>query len=438
MSLKVPPSRFETLPARIIIYVLAFAGLGVIMTVRQSTKPSGLADFSVFYLGGQVARQGAWDDLYPIVIPGAVEHPGLPTASDPKPLYKSLAETAGLKDPFHYVYTPPSAILLIPLIYGSWESSIVGWWVLLGVCCCGSALVSGAMYARVAGRRDWLWAMVILTVAWCPLTWATIRSANSTAASSLMVSLTLYGLVSRKSTLTAVASYVGAALKFATIPLLLIPLVLARYRTVATCALVSIVLTLGSVVLTGVGPWREYVALLSTLGRPNPYPVNFSAVGLINHFVPVDHLTLALAAEQSALVLVLGVVVFGLFRKRHQDDAGVVLAGGSALLGWFLVFAPTTENHYFTYLFPLWGYYVAESRQSRLARLAALVIIGGTVLPFGGSSRDLPPLAQSHMIWAAGAALAFGIVRLYQRDARLVAATSDRVGTTDLREFVAH
>ena len=94
MSLKVPPSRFETLPARIIIYVLAFAGLGVIMTVRQSTKPSGLADFSVFYLGGQVARQGAWDDLYPIVIPGAVEHPGLPTASDPKPLYTRISDIA--------------------------------------------------------------------------------------------------------------------------------------------------------------------------------------------------------------------------------------------------------------------------------------------------------------------------------------------------------
>ena len=206
MSLKVPPSRFETLPAWVVIYLLAFAGLGVIMTVRQSTRPSGLADFSIFYLGGQVARQGAWDDLYPTVIPGAVGHPGQPGASDPKPLYESLAEAAGLKDPFSYVYTPPSAILLIPFIHGSWESSIVGWWILLGVCCYGSALVSGAMYARIAGRRDWLWAMVILTVAWCPLTWAAIRSANSSAVSSLMVSLTLYGLVSRKSTLTAPCS----------------------------------------------------------------------------------------------------------------------------------------------------------------------------------------------------------------------------------------
>ena len=96
------------------------------------------------------------------------------------------------------------------------------------------------------------------------------------------------------------------------------------------------------------------------------------------------------------------------------------------------------ENHYFTYLFPLWGYYVAEGRQSRVARLAALVIIGGTILPFGGSSRDLPPLAQSHMIWAAGAALAFGIVRLYQRDTGRDGAASDDVDTTGLRAFAAH
>jgi len=432
MNSKVATLRFETLKAQIIVYLVAFVGLGAIMTVRQITKPSGLADFSVFYLGGQVAKQGVWVDLYPIPIPGAVGHPGLPDASEPKPLYKSLAEVAGLKNPYRYVFTPPSAILLIPFVHGSWESSIVGWWILMSACCYGSALVSGAMYERIAGRRDWLWAMVVLAVAWCPLTWATIRSANTSAASSLMIGLMLYGLVTRKSVLTSIAFYVGAALKFATVPLLLIPLVLGRYRMVAMCAVVSTILTIACVAMTGIGPWREYVALLPTLSRPVRYPVNISALGLINRFVPTDYLSMALAARQAALAIFLGVALYGLYRNRHQEDAGVMLAGGSALLGWFLVFAPTTENHYFTYLLPLWGYYIAESRQSCLAALAALAVIGGTIIPFGGSSRDLSPLAQSHMVWSAATALIYGIARLYQQAARLPAAASDRVGTTVL------
>ena len=45
---------------------------------------------------------------------------------------------------------------------------------------------------------------------------------------------------------------------------------------------------------------------------------------------------------------------------------------------------------------------------------------------------------DGQVIWAAGAALAFGIVRLYQRDPGRDDAASDDVDTTGLREFVAH
>jgi len=270
------------------------------------------------------------------------------------------------------------------------------------------------MYAWLVGRHDWRWAAVVLVVAWCPLTWATVRSANTSGVSALMVGLTLYGLVTRRSALTAVAFYTGAALKFATVPLLLIPVVYAQTRTLAACVAVSVVLTAGCVALTGFGLWQEYFALLPTLGRPNPYPVNFSALGLINQFVPADYLKLAQVVRHAASVAVLAAVLVGLFRNRHRADAGLVLAGGSASLGWYLVFAPTTQNHYFAYLFPLWGYYVAESRHSWAARLAAVVVIGATIVPFGGGSRELHPVVQSHMLFAAVGAALFGIARLYQ------------------------
>jgi hypothetical protein len=421
MNSKIPTTRLGTFRVPIIVCLIAFVGLGVIMTVRNLTKPSGCADFDVYYLGCQVAKQGAWDGLYPIPIPDARKHPGHADASEPKPRYKRIADAAGLKDPHRYIYSPPSAILIIPFVHGSLESSIVGWWTLMGACCVGSALVSGAFYERLAGRRDWLWATVILAGAWCPLTWATIRAANTSAASSLMVGLTLYGLVTRKSGLTSLAFYAGAALKFATIPLLLIPLFLGRYRIVTICAIVSIILTIACIAVTGIGPWREYVALLPTLSRPNSYPINISVLALINWFVPTDYRAIAMAGRQATLVISLGVVLYGLYRNRHQEGTGAVLAGGSALMGWFLVFAPTTHNHYFSYILPLWGYYVAEGRQSRLARLAALLVIGGSIIPIGGGSRDLSPLLQTHMLWSAGAALIYGIARLYQKPAHLSA-----------------
>jgi len=418
MTTIVRSSRFESLANRILIYLLALTGLGAIMTIRQMTKPSGLADFSVFYLGGQVAGRGAWNDLYPVVSPSAVGHPGLPDASEPKHVYRELAQVAGFRDPYRYVYSPPSAILLIPFGYCRWESSIIVWWVLTGACCCGSGFVSAAMYARVAGRHDWTWAIVILVVAWCPLTWATIRSANTSGVTSLMISLCLYGMTTQRSVLTSFAFYVGAILKFATIPLLVIPIALGRFRILGILAAASILLTAGVIALTGIGPWQEYVTLLSTLGRPNLYPVNFSTLGLINQFIGVDYLEWALAARRVAMATTIVALCVGLRRNRHCDDARVVLAGASASLGWFLLFAPTTQNHYFAYLFPLWGYYVAEARYSWLARFASLVIVGGSIIPIGGSSRDLSPLLQSHMIWSAGAAMVFGLVRLFQRDDR--------------------
>src|SRR5207253_4205184 len=101
-------------------------------------------------------------------------------------------------------------------------------------------------------------------------------------------------------------------------------------------------------------------------------------------------------------------------------DVRPVLAGASALISWFLIFAPNTEYHYFFYLAPLWGYYVAECRSGWLGRLAAFVIIGGTIIPsvwfarYEGFGHDLPAWLQCHQLWAAMVALVFGVIRLYQ------------------------
>jgi hypothetical protein len=397
-----------------LLHVTALLGLGLLLAMRQWAAPAGLVDYSVFYLGGKVAWQGNWDDLYPVPTPGADAHPGLPLGSEMKPGYQALADANGIHDPYRFVYPPPSAILLAPFGALGVESSLAAWRFVLILSCWLAGLMASELYTRLTGRRDVLGAAIVFLVTWSPLSWATVRSTNSSALVGAMIGLMVYGLVARRPWMTALGFYAGAVVKFATLPLLALPVFLGKFRAAAACVAAAVVLTAAAVAVTGIGPWREYVQLFPTLGLPVKYPVNISLLSFINQAVPGPAQPAALFARNAALLGTLVVLLVGLARHWRTADARPVLAAASALLGWFLIFAPTTENHYFVYLFPLWGYYAAECRSGWLGRLAALAVIGGTVVPLGGSSRPLPVWLQCHQLWAAVVALAFGALRLYQ------------------------
>ena len=234
-------------------------------------------------------------------------------------------------------------------------------------------------------------------------------------ASSLMIGLTLYGLVTRKSALMSIAFYVGAALKFATIPLLLIPLFLGRYRMVAICAIVSVILTIVCVALTGIGPWREYVALVPTFTRPNPYPVSVSAISLINRFVSSDYLSIAVAVRQAALVIFLGVRLCGLYRNRHQEG-GSRACGRVGTSGVVARFRTNNAESLLLISSSALGLLRCQCQQSWLARLYRA----------GDYRRNdhtqLAPLAVTYPLlrrptWFGprAACLFYGIARLYQQ-----------------------
>src|SRR5258708_4988610 len=53
-------------------------------------------DFSQFYMGGLIARHGAWDALYPIPHPNSPNNPGEGADSDMRPEYARLAAAAGV------------------------------------------------------------------------------------------------------------------------------------------------------------------------------------------------------------------------------------------------------------------------------------------------------------------------------------------------------
>jgi hypothetical protein len=225
----------------------------------------------------------------------------------------------------------------------------------------------------------------------------------------------LYGLLRKTVAPAAVGFYLGAAPKFVTIPLLAIPVLLGRLRITLWCVAVSVVFTAGTVAATGIDLWEEYIRIFPALGRPNGYPINISLLSLINQLCSPGSRSAWASARTGAMAITLVVILAGLWRNRRvAADGWAVMAGASALLGWFLIFAPTTQNHYFVYLYPLWGYYAAECRNGWAGRLAAVVIIVGTFVPLGGSGRALPLAVQFHLLYAAGVALAFGIFRLFR------------------------
>src|SRR6266481_2570891 len=53
-------------------------------------------DFSQFYLGGLIARHGAWDALYPIPHKDSAHNPGEGADSDMRPEYARLGAAAGV------------------------------------------------------------------------------------------------------------------------------------------------------------------------------------------------------------------------------------------------------------------------------------------------------------------------------------------------------
>ncbi len=400
---------------RVLAYAGALIGLLAILTVRQRTRPVAFEDYSVYYLGGTIVLQDAWSDLYPVPIPNATSHPGWPAGSQMKPAYRQAAERVGETNPYRYVYPPPSAVFVAPLAALPPQLALLVWWALSAVACWVSALCAAALYRQLTGRRDLAWTLLLFGIAWCPLTWATVRVGNTSAISGAMVSIVIVGWCMRSNAAAAVGFYLGGALKFITLPLALIPVLLRRTHAVVVCAVVAMFLTAAVVALSGIDPWLEYVRLLGWLNRPNDWVINLSLHGLIDAVVPAARAPRMAALVQWSTWIALGAIVVGLHRCAwRRDDPRPVLAGATALLAWLLIFEPTAQNHYYVCLYPLWGYLVAESRESRPALFVAVCVIAGTMIPIGGSNRAVPLWLHFHQLGAAIIAMVFGAVRLYQ------------------------
>src|SRR5579863_2676628 len=85
-------------------------------------------DFPQYYMGGLIARVGAWDSLYPIPIPNSPINAGFAEGSIMRPQYRDLAFSHGLDEgAVRFIQPPPVALLLIPLSWLPVHTSFYLW-----------------------------------------------------------------------------------------------------------------------------------------------------------------------------------------------------------------------------------------------------------------------------------------------------------------------
>ena len=89
-------------------------------------------DFPQYYMGGVIARLGAWDQLYPVPKAGLMRNPGFIEDSTPKPLYaREMQARIPAGEGVRYMQPPPVALLLIPLSFLTYEQAYLAWMILL-------------------------------------------------------------------------------------------------------------------------------------------------------------------------------------------------------------------------------------------------------------------------------------------------------------------
>src|SRR5690606_24395940 len=100
--------------------------------------------------------------------------------------------------------------------------------------------------------------------------------------------------------------------------------------------------------------------------------------------------------------------------RTAWESPAVVFAGCAALLAWMHIFSPIFWNHYYPYLFPLWGWLAWEGLRSLRVGLAAALAFALAWVPIAitGIGEALPEPVRTHMLWSAVIVLGIALWRL--------------------------
>ena len=110
-------------------------------------------DFSQFYMGGVIARNHAWDSLYPIPKPESLNSPGEAEDSDMRPRYAELANQARVPaNATRFIQPPPFALFMEPFAKLKYSLAKQAWKLLSVLCAWGVAIQGGLIAQRCMQR----------------------------------------------------------------------------------------------------------------------------------------------------------------------------------------------------------------------------------------------------------------------------------------------
>jgi hypothetical protein len=336
-------------------------------------------DFPQFYMGGVVARAGAWESLYPVPLPGITANPGLSEDGVAKPRYVQLRKERRVPDYTRPITPPPTQLLFLPFAWLEYRTAYFAWAAVLSLCVWGVALQAGRLYRILAGRTTHWEGILAVLIVLSPTAARSIRITNVTPVVALCIGWIVIACIRGDRFRTGVAIVLGATMKYATLVLLPVLLLGRRWRTLAGAAVVGLALVGVTVAVSGVGPFREFATQIApTLGRGHLFPGNQSLGAMLGRIEPWPAPPrTALALLKVAQLAMLGVIGL-LFLRRPAAawrDPVIVSAGAAALVSWLLIFSPISWEHYPIFLAPLAGWMLWEADQSR-ARFWTVMVAG--------------------------------------------------------------
>jgi hypothetical protein len=387
-----PPSK-DPRPFNRVCAVAALVWLLVVGAQVRLLRPT-LGDFPQFYMGGVIALNHAWDDLYPLST-NEQHNPGEPADSRMRPRYEQLARERGVGDSFRFIQLPHNAVLFAPFALLTVKQAHWAWFVLSALCVWGVALQAGAIHRRLVGRPTRLEGLLALMVAGSFLAQADLAEGNMSSLVALCVgaaTLDLLAADGSKRRGGATSIVFGTLTKYAAGVLVPLYVLLGRWRTLVWAGVIAGVWTGVTLAAGGAGAFETFFREIApTLGRSFSQSGNQSIQGVLLRAIGGGAEALppasAMALKATGLV-VLAAVLVACWRARQRGilrEPRVLVPAAACLVCWLLLFSPVYWAHYALYLCPFWGWMLWQAREhevtTRIATVFALVVMA---FPFGG------------------------------------------------------
>ena len=377
-------------------------------------------DYPQYYMGGLIARHGAWEAMYPVpkTSEGDADRWGFAQSSEMRPRYRELASRAGVEEnAVRYLEPPPFTLLLLPLSFFPYKVSFYVWTFLLIIAAWGIGLQAGKFFTLSLGRETRWAGMIVLLVCLSPQAHRWVRIGNISVVLGWLIGYATLELVRRDGPRGAAAMVVGAVAKYAIIVLGPLYLAMRRWRTIAWGVVFAAVLIGTSLLLMPRGADGPYAVffrdLAPMLARTGSIAENQALYPTIMRMLHLEKPPLPRPLEIGfrivQVVTLVGLLAL-IFLKplAFWDRPAHVFAAALALVAWMLVFSPICWEHYHAYLAPFWGWLIYEGTKSRTKMVIALFAIACSYLPtslllhqVAGGRFKLPEPLFSHLLCAA-------------------------------------